>query len=275
MGERFQRGLRLARASVDVVRDQPGLLVVPVIAGVAALLLLALGGALFGATAAAGGGAHGLAILMDAALLVAVLFVGIVAHATIVVCAGAYFDGRHLSPRDGMRAALEHGPALLGWAVISAVVGTILRAVEERGGIIGAIGGRLLDVAWSAVTFFVIPVVVFEGIGPVDAVKRSAHIFRARWGEQFVGNGVFGIVGLVGFLALFLVGFLLAAITPVLIVLLVPFALALIVVLSACTAVFNTVLYRYAVDATVAAGFDVADVQGAFRPRRRRSPMGF
>jgi hypothetical protein len=41
-------------------------------------------------------------------------------------------------------------------------------------------------------------VLAFEGIGPIDALKRSAHLFRQRWGQQVTGNVVIGgIAGLV------------------------------------------------------------------------------
>lgn len=66
------------------------------------------------------------------------------------------------------------------------------------GGIIAAIGGAI----WSLVTFLVVPVLAFEDIGPIDAIKRSAHLFRERWGQQVTGNvvigGISGLAALVG-----------------------------------------------------------------------------
>jgi drug/metabolite transporter (DMT)-like permease len=48
------------------------------------------------------------------------------------------------------------------------------------------------------VTFLVVPVLAFEGIGPIVAMKRSASLIRDRWGQQITGDFVIGgIAGLV------------------------------------------------------------------------------
>ena len=38
----------------------------------------------------------------------------------------------------------------------------------------------------------VVPVLAFEGIGPFAAMKRSASLFRQRWGQQVTGNVIIG-----------------------------------------------------------------------------------
>jgi uncharacterized membrane protein len=49
-------------------------------------------------------------------------------------------------------------------------------------------------------TFLVVPVLVVEDIGPVEAIKRSAHLLKKTWGEQLIGEiGIslfFGIIAL-------------------------------------------------------------------------------
>ena len=37
-------------------------------------------------------------------------------------------------------------------------------------------------------------VLVVEGVGPVEAIKRSASLLRKTWGEQIVGNFSIGLV---------------------------------------------------------------------------------
>src|SRR4029077_16698349 len=80
---------------------------------------------------------------------------------------------------------------LLPWAIVSATVSIILRQIEERAGIVGAIVGSIAGLAWSLVTFLVLPVLVVEGLGPIAAVKRSGSLFKKTWGEQVIAN--FGI----------------------------------------------------------------------------------
>ena len=46
--------------------------------------------------------------------------------------------------------------------------------------------------AWSLVTFLAVPVIAIEGTGPLETLKRSASIFRQRWGQQITGNIAIG-----------------------------------------------------------------------------------
>ena len=55
--------------------------------------------------------------------------------------------------------------------------------------------------AWSLVTFLAVPVIAIEGTGPFETLKRSASIFRERWGQQITGNiAIGGAVFLLGVL---------------------------------------------------------------------------
>ena len=45
-------------------------------------------------------------------------------------------DGESAGIREGLQAAIENLPAIVGYALIAATVGTILRAIEERVGFI-------------------------------------------------------------------------------------------------------------------------------------------
>lgn len=41
-----------------------------------------------------------------------------------------------------------------------------------------------MDIAWAIVTYFVVPVLVVDGVGPIQAVKRSSAILKRTWGES-------------------------------------------------------------------------------------------
>jgi cobalamin biosynthesis protein CobD/CbiB len=70
----------------------------------------------------------------------------------------------------------------------------VLRALRERGGIVGAIVSAIGGIAWNLATFLVVPVLVIEGVGPIEAVKRSAGLLKRTWGEQVVGNLSIGLI---------------------------------------------------------------------------------
>ena len=64
-----------------------------------------------------------------------------------------------------------------------------------------------VNFAWSAATFFVIPIIAFEGIGPRDTFNRSVSVLRQRWGEGVVGTvSISGVVMLVVLLPALVVG---------------------------------------------------------------------
>src|SRR5690606_9602013 len=94
----------------------------------------------------------------------------------------------------GINEALKRVHLILGWALVSATVGLILRAIEERSGKFGQIVSSIAGVAWTLVTFLVVPVLVVQNKGPLAAVKESGQLLRRTWGEQLVGNFSFGLV---------------------------------------------------------------------------------
>jgi hypothetical protein len=156
---------------------------------------------------------------------------------------------------------------------MTATVGLIVRSLENRAGVVGRIVFGLVGMAWSIVTFMVVPVLLFEDLSVTDSVKRSATLFRSRWGEQLVGNGSIGLVVLVvGIVALIPIG-LAYAISSIL-----GFAVAVVLVgalmaaNAALSGIFNAALYRYATTGLASSPFEISDLQGSFRARK--GPQG-
>ena len=77
----------------------------------------------------------------------------------------------------------------MGYALIAATVGTILRAIEERVGFIGRIVVAIIGAGWTLATAMTLPVLIEEGVGPIDAISRSLALLRRNWGENLIGNG--------------------------------------------------------------------------------------
>src|SRR5262249_45910041 len=196
--DRLQNSIDLAKSSWNVLRDDKQLTVLPLLSGLSALLVAVL---FFCPVARiADNGAHGsakpLAWILGAVGYLAVTYVVIFFNAALVFAADCRMRGERVSIGEAIRAASERAHVLLPWAVLSATVSIILRAVEERAGIVGRIVGSLVGLAWSLVTFLVLPVLVIEQIGPIDAVKRSAALFKRTWGENMIANAGIGLVAL-------------------------------------------------------------------------------
>src|SRR5438309_11691902 len=101
---------------------------------------------------------------------------------------------------DGLKVARENIKRIAGWALVTATIGLILRAIAERFGFLGRIIAGALGAAWGIVTYLVVPVLIFEKIGPWAAVKRSGSLLRQTWGEA--AGGYFSLGACVVLLAL-------------------------------------------------------------------------
>jgi xanthosine utilization system XapX-like protein len=122
-------------------------------------------------------------------------------------------------------------------------------------------------------TFFVVPLLAAEDIGPIEALYRSADIFTETWGEELVGGFSFGVI----FTLLAIPGFLLPILlarplgaTGVLVGFIVALAywLLLSIISSAVRGIFMAALYRYATTSEVSTNFNRDDFSTAWQPRR-------
>ncbi len=164
------------------------------------------------------------------------------------------------SAGEGLRVAARNVGRILGWAILSATVGVILRAIAERFGIIGRIIAGGASIAWGILTYLVIPALIFERLGPWSAVKRSGRLIRETWGEAaggyFTMGAIFVLLGLLG-VPIFLAGVAIGSFTAIVVFGIAAIVYWLILALFASTAqsILVTALYRYATTGQVAEGW--------------------
>lgn len=204
----FRRGWGMAKASGAVLRSKPSLLVFPLISGIALCLLTATLAVpvLFGAAAGYGLGLsdNTMAVLGGVAAFIwyfLCTFVIVFCNAALISCALQRFDGAEgadPSIGSGFAAAGARLPQILGWSLLSASVGVLLRGLQsvlsKKFGFVGELAQGIADAVWGVATYFVLPVVVTEGLGPIKAVKRSSSILRRTWGESLAGSTGLGAV---------------------------------------------------------------------------------
>jgi hypothetical protein len=128
-------------------------------------------------------------------------------------------------------------------------------------GLIGRLVMRIIGIAWVLACYFVVPVLAFEDLTPIAAIKRSSKLFRDTWGEKVIGGLSFSLVSLVLMLpafGLWSVAIVLGGIKGLLagFALLILYALMLSVMMSAVQGIFNAALYRYACFQQVPPAFD-------------------
>jgi hypothetical protein len=265
----FRNSLALAKASWNVLREDKKLTVFPVFSGIATVIAAALFFVPVGLIASSSDGFTPVAWVLTFLAYVVLAFIVIFFNSALIFAADKRLRGEEVTVGEALQSSMERIHVLLPWAVVSATVSIVLRAAEQRAGFLGRIIVGLIGVAWTLVTFLVLPVLVFEKTGPIEAVKRSGHLFKKTWGENVVNGGI----GLVGFLAILAgapVLLLIAAGTVGAVIgigLFVLWVIAVSLVTTTLTGIFQTALYRYATDNEIV-GFDKQQLEAAFRPRK-------
>jgi len=272
--KRIKRGWGLTKKSWALLNGHRELIRFPVYGAVATTLLaiVFLGPGLYLLDDGALAGAIPLLVIGVYVLSV----VGFYFSVGLAAAADRIFRGQEASVGDGLAVARERFSQICGWAAISTTISVLMGVLENQGGILGDIAARLVGMAWTLVTFLAVPVIAIEGTGPVETLKRSASMFRERWGQQITGNVAIGA-------AIFLIGVLPAAIligAGVLLWSSASFPAALLIVVGALvlaismlisralSGIFGVALYRYALDGEVVDGFTKEELESAVRVKK-------
>ena len=275
--ERIGNTWSLIGTSWDVVKKDKEMLVFPLISGIC--LILVVGSFAMGMldTQAEGWGVPSREAAMAeqvsyyAKLFIfyfCTYFIIMFFNTAIITCAVIRMRGGNPTLGDGFRMAFARVPLLLGWALVSATVGLILRIIEDKWELVGRIIAGLLGMAWSITTFLALPILVVEGKGPFAAIKQSTKMLRDTWGEQLIGGFSFGLLWFVCCLpavVLFVIVVLLLGLANIIIplVLLVVYMIILALVFSVLQTVFQAGLYYYARDSVAPPGWDAGVLAGA------------
>jgi hypothetical protein len=189
-------------------------------------------------------------------------------------------DGRDTTFRDGLAAARARRGVIAQWALLQFGLGLLISLI---GSLLGGGDGQpsgasnllttIAGFAWSVASFFVIPVLALEGLGPRPALHRSVALVREHWGESLAGR-----TGISGIIFLFAVGpvvglsFLvdsvdtdsaagIAGSAGLVLVILTALALG-----TALSVIFKVEMYRYATGGKLTGAFDEQTVESVFRP---------
>ena len=277
MFEKFARSWELVKASASVLRSDKELMLFPVLSSIAALVVLAtfaLPMVFFNVFDGRGfnvGGAIVAFLFYFCQYAVIIFF-----NAALVAAATIRLEGGDPSLGDGLRAARERLPAILGYAAIAATVGMLLQALKNRDNnfIVRMIGSGL-GVAWTLATFLVVPVLVNRNVGPIDALKESIALLNRTWGENAIGNvgigAAFGLVFfalVVVFLVLAFAAFSVSVSLGIAVVVLAVLTLVFLgIVQAALSGIYSAALYRYATAHESPQAFAGLDLAHAFQPK--------
>ncbi|MEO8771946.1 MAG: DUF6159 family protein [Ferruginibacter sp.] len=211
---RLSNGWNIAMNSFKVLRENKQLLIFPILSGVSLILIMA---SFF--TAVLGfagwnfdniketGSNRIIAYAVLLAFYIVNYFVVVFFNMALIHCTSLYFKGEEVTVRKGIDFSMSRLGSIFAWAVFAGTVGTILRVIQENVGTLGKIITGIVGVVWSVATFFVVPIIAYENLGPIDAFKRSSQMIKEKWGEGIGAGFSFGLINLVAIIAIVAIAF--------------------------------------------------------------------
>ncbi|HEX2022120.1 MAG TPA: DUF6159 family protein, partial [Candidatus Thermoplasmatota archaeon] len=203
----------MTKASFKVLSLDKEILALPLMAGV--LLVAVVAGFGYGlfttALVQSPLGLLGLFVLYVIAYAIVIFF-----NAAVVEMATIRFNGGDPVIMDGLRKAWSKVNRIVQWAIVAATVGLIFailrRIIREQDSfvtqLLGSIMVALAETAWNLATFFVVPLAIYQDMGPIDAIKGSTRRMKQTWGESITGIATTGIIfllfGLLGLIPIYL-----------------------------------------------------------------------
>jgi len=271
--DRISNGWTLTMKSLAIVRENKRFLVFTLLSGISLLLVM---GSFIGGVATQSGALDN----MEPAVKYSIYFMFyFIAYAVIIFfnmalihCALKTLNGEKTSVADGISFSFSRMNQVLFWALISATIGLILRVLEDKNEKLTAVITAVLGMAWSLMTFMVVPVMAYENVNAFQAIKRSSALLRNSWGERIGAGFSFGLVGFLLFLALAVsaggIFLLLLKLNIVLgffafFVCLAVIALTIMCLMSTAETVFTALMYQYSIGKATG-NISQEDIKGSF-----------
>ncbi|MEO5562251.1 MAG: DUF6159 family protein [Chitinophagaceae bacterium] len=249
--ERLSNGWKIAMNSFKVLSANKQLIIFPLLSGISLLLVI---GSFFTGILATNGWNFDSMEEMSTFTIYFFMFLFYIANYFIIVffnmalvhCTRLYFHGEEVTVAKGLQFSLSRIGVIFSWAVFAAIVGTILKAIQENSGILGKIITGIIGIVWGVATFFVVPIIAYENLGPIQAFKRSSQMMKEKWGESLGANFSFGLIQFIGIIVvggvLFLLGSMIHPIVGAALAVLGAFVV--IAIISATQTIFISAVYH-------------------------------
>lgn len=288
---RIRRGWELTKKAWGVVRSNPGLVKLPIYGGITAFIaFIVFGLPGIALIAAEQDSSSANAAYIGGGILIAIggylsSFAVIYFNVALAAAADSAFQTGTADTKAGLALARSRIKVIAQWAAVAVIVSMIFNLIRERGGLVGQIAAGLGAAIWALITFLIAPVLAFEGLGPLAAIKRSSKMFKDKWGQQITGNIAIGAIsGLAILLGIVLTIGGVFAITAGgaaviagggLVLLGIVVVLVAAVVGGAVRGVFGVALYRYIVSEQIVGPFTAEEFEASVKQGKGKAqPSG-
>jgi len=250
--DRLSNGWRISMNSFKVLKENKQLIIFPLLSGLSMLLIM--GSFAVAVLASNGWNVENIEeptssisyYLYTFIFYVVNYFVVVFFNMALIHCSRLYFHGEEVTIEKGLKFSMSRIGAIFSWALLAGTVGMILRLIQQEAGWLGKIITGLIGIVWSIATFFVVPVIAYENVGPIDAVKRSSKLMKEKWGESLAATFSFGLINFLAFivvgLPLYFIGSLIHPIAGIALAILGMFIVA--AILGAAQTIFVSAVYH-------------------------------
>jgi hypothetical protein len=274
--DRLAFGWRLGTTSLGVVNKDTTLMLFPILSGISGLLLMAA--FVFGIGPETLRADLHLAEQTDQVppiyyvcafvMYFALTFIAVYFNVALIGAAQQSLSGKDTTIGDGLAVANQHLGKIAAWAAISGTVGLLLGALE-RNSKFGGFVRSILGAAWTVITYFIVPVMIFENQAPTAAIGRSVSLMKASWGENVGAQVGIGLVTFLAIVAIVVVAVAGTVLVPKAAVVLLPLMLiavpVVILLAMAAKAVLTVGLYDFATRKGGTGPFNPDELKAAFR----------
>ena len=191
----FKNKLELAGVSKDILRKNPGMFFYPVIGA-----LLSIGAFVLLIMISKGSGAVIFALIIWY-LLLGILIVFL--NTATVSCTKMALNGNKPKFSNGISEAFKKTNLIINWALFNSVIGLFMNFLSEI-----KVAKRFSyagEIAWSLVSYFIIPIMVFENKDVKNSIDESQRLIKKNWGRSSRGEYKFSFVSMVPFVIVLLI----------------------------------------------------------------------
>ena len=235
---------------IQFLKKNPDLIVLPVLSLVAILVVVAsLAGASFlEIDVLLQYYQTNIAILIIGLLLFYFLlsFVILYFNASLITCVIERMQGNKITVFQALFSTLKRTGPLLQWTFISATVCILINALERTHDIVGEILSTIFGFSWAITTYFVLPIMIVEDIGPITAFKHSITLIGKGWRKLLSANFILFLFVAVMIGVFYLVAYLFNETNqslPVNIPIILGFLVLGVIISKAFNTIFNCALY--------------------------------
>lgn len=196
MQNRLTIGAQLAKHSIAIIKQKKSLLIFPIIGSLMVFILFCIAFLPLAKIEVNTWETHHIAVSTFFIFIAILLLFFSVVHLITQLCRGAlcacaikHLKGEPYTINTGFKAIFARLSVFYLWVMVMTTfgIGVILCQYWMDNWHTKKIATHLLaGLSWIIATYFVIPVLIVENLGPIDAIKRSAHLIKTHWGSPLI-----------------------------------------------------------------------------------------